>query len=67
MLFFTKSHVRRLIFLVQIFYIKYVINVNMLCITFNAEPNRYIDFKKNDVPTRAVYFTNEFLIVIQIG
>ena len=23
-------------------------------------------FKKNDVPTRAVYFTNEFIIVIQI-
>ena len=22
--------------------------------------------KKNDVPTRAVYFTNEFLIVIKI-
>ena len=65
-LFFTKSHVRRLIFLVQIFYINYVINVNMLCTTFNAEPNRCIDLKKNDVPTRAVYFTNEFLIVIQI-
>ena len=45
-LFFTKSHVRRLIFLVQIFYIKYVINVNMLCTTFNAEPNKYIDLKK---------------------
>ena len=27
----------------------------------------YIDLIKNDVPTRAVYFTNEFLIVIQIG
>ena len=33
---------------------------------FNAEPNRYIDLKKKDVPTRAVYFTNEFLMVIQI-
>ena len=38
----------------------------MLCSMFNAEPNRYIDLKKNDVPTRAVYLTNEFLIVIQI-
>ena len=25
-----------------------------------------LNLKKNDVPTRAVYFTNEFLIVIQI-
>ena len=48
---------------------KYVINVNTLCTTFNAEPNRYTDTSienKRDVPTWAVYFTNEFLIVIQI-
>ena len=55
--------------LVQIFYIKYheyVMNVNTLCTTFNAEPNSYIDLK-NDVPKRAVYFTNDFLIVIHIS
>ena len=48
------------------FFIKYEINVNTLCTTFNAEPNRYIDLKTNDVSTRAVSFTDEFLIVIQI-
>ena len=44
-LFFTKSH-GVLYFLFRFFYIKYVINVNTLCTTFNAEPNRYVDLKK---------------------
>ena len=30
----------------SVFFIKCVININTLCTTFNAEPNRYIGLKK---------------------